>query len=90
MVLTGELDLASEREFSHRLELLSGDGVTLVLDLSGVSFIDSRGVQALVHAAQEARAASRRICLAPDVSPQVKRLFEITNTGSHLDLAPVL
>jgi anti-anti-sigma factor len=46
--LHGELDLAAEVEFRRRIDSAGPDG-TVVLDLSGLSFMDSTGLRLLLE-----------------------------------------
>jgi anti-anti-sigma factor len=68
----GDVDLASALGFTKDLLAAAGDGPTLELDLTGVTFIDSAGLQALISVVQAVRrpvriAASRRVFVALDV-----------------------
>jgi anti-anti-sigma factor len=72
--LVGELDMAEVPDLRARLAEVDGD---VEIDCSGLSFIDSCGLQLLVdvHRACEARGRELSI-VAP--SPCVTRMFEIT------------
>jgi anti-sigma B factor antagonist len=79
VVLSGELDARSGRRLDAalaRIETQAQPGV-LILDLSGLSFIDSSGLRVLFHAERRARAEGRRIVLIPGTGV-VQRVFEIT------------
>jgi anti-anti-sigma factor len=78
LVVSGELDLASAEDFAERVRCLDGNGGKVALDLSGVSFMDSTGLHALVTVITDARRVGRRLYVAPELGPQVKRLLEIT------------
>ena len=59
--LEGELDLDSARSFEAELRRAEGSPVTtIVVDLSGLEFIDSSGISVLVYAAERSRADSGR------------------------------
>lgn len=92
VTVTGELDVASAEAFAERLRDLTVDGATVLLDLSGVRFMDSTGLQALVTAIQNARRAGRRLDVRPDLTPQVKRLIQLTEVdqilSTPIDLPP--
>jgi anti-sigma B factor antagonist len=47
--VTGEIDLSNAAELEQQMLHESGDSPALVLDLTGVRFIDSSGVRALDH-----------------------------------------
>jgi anti-anti-sigma factor len=47
--VTGEVDISNADELSdHALEALKANGTPLVIDFSGVTFMDSSGLRALV------------------------------------------
>lgn len=55
--LTGELDLATATALQRELDRAeAGDADPIVLDLSGLKFVDSSGVRLLVEASSRARA----------------------------------
>lgn len=80
----GEMDLASSRDFGRCIEAhLAGPASRLELDLSGVEFIDSNGLHALIHAHQYATArGSQLVLVAP--SSAVTRLLELTGCDKIL------
>jgi anti-sigma B factor antagonist len=86
IVLTGEFDLAGVEKFEAALSKLEAEspGVAVV-DLSGLGFMDSSGLRALVMADQRARKADRRLAIVPG-PPAVRRVFEITQLDERLDL----
>jgi len=73
--LAGDLDLVTAHELRSVLERHAGRSV--VLDLSGVDFVDSTGLVLLMEAA---RADGARIALRRGVGPSVARLFQVTKT----------
>lgn len=84
-------ELANERVVAARQELeqaLADAGSTgLVVDLSGVSFLDSSGIGLLVSLAAQARAAGRGFhLLAP--SPQARKTLELVQLIRYFDILP--
>ena len=76
--LTGEVDVATAPELDQRLqEIATGGHTNVVIDLSGVEFMDSTGLHSIVRAQYFADANRRQLTLRHG-SPQVQRLFEIT------------
>lgn len=72
VVVSGEVDLGSALGFAKDLAAAAGDAATLELDLTGVTFIDSAGLQALISVVESVRrpvriAASSRVFVALDV-----------------------
>jgi anti-anti-sigma factor len=84
LALSGELDLASSWLVDLPLLKIGANGTTsFTLDLSGLTFIDSTGVRAVL--------AARGLCAARDcdfkVVPgpaHVQRLFELSGLIEHL------
>ena len=79
--LSGELDLASTPILERELGAVESTGAKrIVIDLAGVGFMDSTGLQALLRARERATAAEG-VQLALRRGPhQVQRVFELTKT----------
>ncbi|GAA2390950.1 hypothetical protein GCM10010420_13670 [Streptomyces glaucosporus] len=88
LVLVGELD-------HHSADLVTGEvrsaleagAAAVLLDLSGVSFIDSTGVTRLLLAHRTARAAGGRLALIAPSGP-VRRLLSLTGIDRVLACHP--
>ena len=83
--LFGELDLVTARLLRDELARHRAHGVRVVLDLSGVRFLDSTGLVLLMESAREASADGWSIALRRNVSPAVGRLLQITKTEQLFD-----
>ncbi|HEY1330651.1 MAG TPA: STAS domain-containing protein [Actinomycetota bacterium] len=70
----GEVDISVERPFDAALTEAAAEG-PLVLDLSGVTFMDSTGLRVLVS---QAKAANGTAVVIARRSEAVRRLFEVT------------
>ena len=83
--LVGELDYASQPDMKAFFEEAAGSGRDLVLDLSGLSFIDAFGLRCLIELA-EALTPSRVILQSP--TAEVRRLIDAasTNRSSALEI----
>jgi anti-anti-sigma factor len=82
IVLHGELDLASAPELERELraaEASSPSPSRVTIDLSGLGFMDSTGLQALLRARERAGSSSYELKLRPGPH-QVQRVFELTRT----------
>lgn len=86
IALTGELDVAGSALLEQEIERVAADHAprTLVLDLSGLDFMDSTGLRLVVLADARAREAGRRFVLVRGVA-DVHRVFEITRMDERLD-----
>ena len=87
ITLRGALDLAAERSLRADLSAAAGDlSRALVLDLRGVTFIDSMGLAVLVHADQQFRRQGRRMaCVVRDDGP-LQGLLDATGIRDELPL----
>jgi anti-sigma B factor antagonist len=82
--LVGELDLATSPELDRLLDELAGNGHSqLLIDLTGVEFMDSTGLASILRALDAARHNGHRLSVRRG-SPQVQRLFELTGIGDRL------
>jgi anti-anti-sigma factor len=83
LVLAGELDSYTAPALS---EHLGAEPPVEVVDVAGITFIDSSGLRVLVEAHHARTAAGSRLVLrAP--SAAVQRLLEISGLAGHLDVA---
>ena len=81
--LRGEIDAHSVTVLVGHLDPLPGSAGDVVIDLSGVGFVDSSGLRVLVEAHQRAEAEARRLVLSGS-SRQVLRLLEISGLMQYL------
>ena len=83
--LHGELDLSTVGKVEEELRRIEADAPpVLVVDMSGLSFLDSSGLRCLVRADERARETDRRLVLVrgPDA---VQKVFEITRLEERLE-----
>jgi anti-anti-sigma factor len=82
--LVGELDLATVPELDRLLDELARHGHSrLLIDLTGVRFMDSSGLASILRALHAARGNGHRLSVRRG-SPQVQRLFELTGVVDRL------
>ena len=84
--LFGELDIAAAPRLDTELAEVEAEGPDrIVLDLRGLTFLDSTGLRSLLGADARARAADWALTLikGPDV---VQRVFAITGLDGRLDI----
>ena len=79
VVVSGDVDLGTAPDFEDELARSVGEhlGSGLVIDLSGVTFIDSTGLNALVRAFERQRLAGESLALVSDDS-RVAMMLEVT------------
>jgi anti-sigma B factor antagonist len=82
--LDGELDLETSLEFDRRLAAIDQARISrLLIDLGGVTFMDSRGLSSIVRAHQSAEANGHTLVVRRG-SNQVQRLFALTGIDERL------
>jgi anti-anti-sigma factor len=85
VALRGELDLEHAYTFDEELRRVEGERPScLVLDLRGLSFLDSSGLARLLAANRRARRDRRRLLLVRG-GTAVQRLMAITAVGQHFE-----
>lgn len=90
-VLEGDVDLASARDLSS--EILSGvpsESHGLVLDLTGVRYLDSTGVSMLLELHRSLDARRQRLGVVLPKTSHLWRLFEITGLPAILRIGESL
>ena len=84
----GDCDLTTATQLRERLlDMLAWQSATMVLDLSGVDFLDCAGVRALLAASRRAELLGGMLVVAAP-SPQVARLFQLTGLDHDLTVRP--
>jgi anti-anti-sigma factor len=86
--LRGELDLSTEAELGAQLDgCLSGDGHDdVIVDLRGVTFMDSTGLAQLARGRRRAEELGRRFALCTS-GGQVQRLLELAGLSDSFTFA---
>jgi anti-sigma B factor antagonist len=83
VAVSGELDLDTMGELNEALSVANGMATTVV-DLRGLTFIDSSGVSGLLSAARRARDVGERLACIPGPQ-QIQRVFELTGVDTVLE-----
>lgn len=86
VALEGEIDLASVEQIERRIAAAERDDPKqLVIDLRGVTFMDSSGLRVLMAAYERARESGREFALVRG-SETVDRLLRVTGLAERLRL----
>lgn len=86
VALVGDLDTASAAEFSPRLAELPRNGpARVIVDVSGLTFIDSSGLNALVTGARAIEANDGWIVVA-GASDHIARVFDVVRLAETVQL----
>jgi anti-sigma B factor antagonist len=84
--VAGELDIATAPELEHTVDAaLDGRSGDFRVNLSGLTFVDSTGAQALLHAHNSVESRGRRLALVAAQRP-VRRALEVMGLCGVLDL----
>jgi len=89
MIVNGEIDMATAPQFRDAMtdHLGHGSPTSMHLDLSGVTFMDSAGVYAMLAAKRRARLRRSDLVLARS-SPRVNRLLDLMGLESTFAVEP--
>ena len=83
----GELDLDTATVLEEQLAAARADGVeTVVLDLRGLTFMDSTGLRLVIRWDTAAREDGFEFAIVPG-SEVVQRVFRLTGMDEHLQVA---
>ena len=82
----GEIDMGTIGPLRRELDVAAEEAATVLLDLSGVTFIDSTGLHLLLETGRKSAEGGWGFALVRS-SSVVQRLIEVSGTG---DLLPVL
>jgi anti-sigma B factor antagonist len=86
IVVRGEIHVQTAPRFSQRLsEAIDSGNTAIVLDLSGVEFIDSTGLSVLLSGLRRVTQLQGRLALVC-ANPTVLRLFQITSLDETFDI----
>ena len=77
LVVSGELDVSTALTFRRRIRALKAANTHDCVDLSQLEFMDCAGAHALNDALAEARQGSWRVEVAPEMSEQASRFFDL-------------
>ena len=76
--VSGEVDIQTSPDLQERLQtLLDAGSSSLVVDLGGVTFLDSTGLSVLIAALKRCQSVGGELRLV-SLQPSVKRVLEIT------------
>lgn len=87
VALEGELDLATAPQFEAELERVEAtDADAIIVDLSGLTFIDSTGIRSVLAADRRSQSDSNRLTLLRGAAA-VQRALEISGVEALLSFA---
>ena len=89
IVVRGEVDMTTGDELEDAILAAEAEAAgRLTLDLSGVEFFDSTGLQLLLDADVRAKEAGRRLVVVPGEG-ECARVLELAQVADRLDVAVI-
>lgn len=86
----GRCDRRTAPELAEWLESASHSGANrIIVDLAGVTFMDSTGLATLIRFMKQCRAAGGDLCLA-NLQQPVRIIFELTRLDSAFVICPTV
>jgi anti-sigma B factor antagonist len=89
LTVAGEVDAAVSGELTDRLAAAVGTGAPVIVDFSGVTFCDSTGLTALIHAHRAAEAAGTPFAIVTE-QRAVLRPITLLGLGALLRIHPTV
>jgi anti-sigma B factor antagonist len=86
VVLSGELDVSAADLLAATLEKIDRQAMGLVLDMEGVTFIDSSGLRTLIQARQMFQDEPSSVTIR-NPQPATTRLLELTGLSEYFVVA---
>lgn len=78
VVISGEVDIYTAQQFKEKLyQIVDNSAKDIVIDCSGLDYIDSTGLGIFVGALKKARLTDRNISLE-NIRDNIRKLFNIT------------
>lgn len=83
--VAGEVDADNSDEFGSSLLDVPADSEVVLVDLSGLSFIDSSGISELVRAGEKLKSRGQKLTVRHP-SDAVRRVLDITGLLEHFGI----
>ncbi len=87
LALSGDLDMTATFRLEPAIDRLLDDAEEIVLDLSGVSFVDSSGLGLLLATHQRTQEAECSMAIVGS-RPEIQRVFRLAGVDDVLPLSP--
>jgi anti-sigma B factor antagonist len=87
IAVRGEVDLHTAPKFQYAIERAAQTNGAVVVDMSGVAFMDSTALSALVRAKENLQKQGTSLRLAAP-SKAVERIFAVTGFRDYFDIFP--
>jgi anti-sigma B factor antagonist len=87
IAVRGEIDLHTAPKVEYAIERAAGANGTVVVDMSGVAFMDSTALSALLRSKDSLQEQGTSLRLAAP-SQAVERIFSVTGFGDYFEVFP--
>lgn len=82
VALVGEIDLANVEQVEHAVQAaVASSALGLVLDLSGVTYLDSTGLRLLYHLARQLHDREQELRLVVPAQSRIRRILELAGVS---------
>ena len=89
--LTGAVDLANVDQLGRRLEqAVSNRALGLIVDLSGVTYLDSTGLRLIFRLARQLGDRQQTLRLVVPQESRIRRVLQLAGVGSVVQVSPDL
>lgn len=89
--LQGEIDMANVSDVSRQLfGAASNEAIGLIVDLSGVTYMDSRGLHLLFELAERLRVRDQRLHVVVPATALIRNMLALTRFGSVVPVFPTV
>lgn len=89
--LEGEIDIANAAELRDELfAAMSNQPPGLIVDLSGVTYLDSRGVHVLLELAERMKIRHQQLRLVVPDTAMIKRVLQLTHLDEIVPIDPTI
>lgn len=89
VALTGEVDASNAEDLGERIaNAVGNEAVTLVLDLSGVTYLDSSGIRLVFRLSRGLRNRQQDLHLVIPSSSRVRRPLDLAGVGAVALVVP--
>lgn len=85
LTLTGELDLSGVDAFDATLQAIGPHVRSVVIDLAGLTFVDSSGIGCFLRARAAALETGSSLLLRSP-SPQVRKVLDVIDLGQSIEI----
>jgi anti-anti-sigma factor len=88
--IAGEIDISNTSDLRRSIDAQLADTVTVIIDLSATTFLDSTGVALLFEMASRLRTTRRTLYLVIPADAAIRRIATLTGLSEQITVLPKL